>query len=284
MKKIFFQVSLIAALATVFGCGGSRSAQPQEELILDLVKDQFGVVHKINPHEKSVYFIFTGHYSQDDDGYFENFDGAEFVLNTMAEHGVKGSFFPTGVVFQVERYQQVIRDIIDQGHYLSGHSFIHILLASYDDRNVNLATFDSIANDNVKMENELQRFGLTKEQYVWMVPPYEYYNQFSADAYRTLGYKLANPTEGLNTSADWMGPEHPRYYSAEQLINNIWEFEKEHTLNGAIILIHAMDYPNRTDEDRPYRHLGNVITRLKSLGYDFKTFVDVIELEQQLNL
>ena len=81
-----------------------------------------------------------------------------------------------------------------------------------------------------------------------------------------------------------MGPEHPRYRSARQLINNIWEFEKEHTLNGAIILIHAMDYPNRTDEDRPYRHLGEIITGIKDLGYDFKTFHDVIALEKQLNI
>jgi peptidoglycan/xylan/chitin deacetylase (PgdA/CDA1 family) len=198
----------------------------------------------------------------------------------MAEHGVKGSFFPTGVCFHEEKYRQVFRDIIAHGHYLSGHSYIHLLLCSEQDRNISLVTLDSIARDNEKMELELQKLGLKKEQYVWMVPPYEYYNQFSADAYRSLGYKLANPTPGLVTSMDWMGPDHPRYCSAEQLINNIWAFEKEHTLNGAIILIHAMDYPVRTDEDRPYKYLGEVITRLKGLGYDFKTFWDVINLEQ----
>ena len=262
----------------ISGCGGS-GRQSSSVPKLDLVKDQFGVTHRINPHEKSIYLIFTGHHSQDDDGYFENFNGAEFVVKTLAEHGVKGSFFPTGVCFREERYQQVLRDIIDQGHYLSGHSFIHILLCSEEDRNINLATLDSITKDNVKMENELQKLGLTKEQCVWMVPPYEYYNQFSADAYRSLGYKLANPTEGLETSMDWMGPDHPEYHSAETLINNIWEFEKEHTLNGAIILIHAMDYPVRTDEDRPYRHLGDIITKLKSMGYGFKTFHDVMNNE-----
>jgi len=273
MKHLFSSVSLIAAMAIVGGC--SSPSKPK----LELVKDQFDVTVRINPDEKSIYLIFTGHYSQDDDGHFENFDGAAHVLKTLAEHGVKGSFFPTGVCFRVDRYQQVMRDIIDQGHYLSGHSFIHILLCSYEDRNINLATFDSIANDNVLMEAELQKFGLKKEQYVWMVPPYEHYNQFSADAYRELGYKLANPTPGLDTASDWMGPEDPRYRSAQTLINNIWEFEREHTLNGAIILIHAMDYPSRTDEDRPYRHLGEVITRLKGLGYDFKSFHDVIARE-----
>ena len=276
MKFPFLSMSFFAVLAIFTGCGNQTKPR------LDLVVDQYGVVHKINPHEKSVYLIFTGHVSQDDDGYFENFDGAAFVVKTMAEHGIKGSFFPTGVTFREEKYRQVFRDIINQGHYLSGHSYIHLLLCSEEDRSENLVTLDSISYDNVKMERELQKLGLTKEQYVWMVPPYEYYNQYSADAYRSLGYKLANPTEGLETSMDWMGTDHPQYHSAEKLINNIWEFEKEHTLNGAIILIHAMDYPVRTHEDRPYRHLGEIITRLKDLGYDFKTFWDVIELEKKL--
>jgi peptidoglycan/xylan/chitin deacetylase (PgdA/CDA1 family) len=80
---------------------------------------------------------------------------------------------------------------------------------------------------------------------------------------------------------DWMGTDHPQYHSAEQMINNIWEFEKKHTLNGAIILIHAMDYPVRPHEDRPYRYLGDIIVKLKELGYGFKTFHDVIELESK---
>ena len=273
MKNTFSLAVLLAASALLTGCG--NRSKPR----LELIKDQYGVTRRINPHEKSVYLIFTGHYSPNDDGYFENFDGAEFVLKTMAEHGVKGSFFPTGVCFRVERYRQVFRDIIDQGHYLSGHSYAHLLLCCEEDQNKDLVTLDSITCDNDKMEYELQKLGLAKEQYAWMVPPYEYYNQFSADAYRSLGYKLANPTEGLETSMDWMGPDHPQYHSAEQLLNNIRVFEKEHTLNGAIILIHAMDYPDRTDEDRPYRYLGEVITELKSLGYDFKTFRDVIALE-----
>ena len=278
MKSFLSLVLLIVVMAIVIGCNQQQS-KPQSQL--ELVKDQYGVAHKINPDEKSVYLIFTGHVSQDDGGYFENFDGAEFVVKTLKEHGIKGSFFPTGVTFKEEKYKQVFRDIIDHGHYLSGHSYIHILLCCEEDRNKDLASFDSIAADNVRMENELQKLGLKKEQYVWMVPPYEYYNQNSADAYRALGYKLANPTQGLVTHMDWMGPDHRAYHSAERLINNIWEFEKEHTLNGAIILIHAMDYPVRTDEDRPYRYLGDVITKLKEMGYGFKTFWDVIALEEQ---
>ena len=41
------------------------------------VKDEYGVVEKINPHKKEIYLVFTGHYSQSDSGYFENFDVGE---------------------------------------------------------------------------------------------------------------------------------------------------------------------------------------------------------------
>ena len=272
MKKTILSVFVLAALMVVASCSKKK------ELVLE--SDQYGVAQKINPDEKSVYLVFTGHYSTDDDGYFENFDGAAPVVEILAEHGVKGSFFPTGNCFRVEKYQQTLKDIIEQGHYLSAHSDKHLLLCSYEDRNVNLVTEDSLARDIQGMEAELEKLGLKKEQYLWMIPPYEYYNQFSADALRKLGYKLVNPTEGLVTGLDWMGPEDPSYHSAQQLLDNIWNYEKEHTLNGAVILVHAMNYPNRTDDDRLYTHLGVIIEKLKEKGYGFKTFKDVIEAEK----
>ena len=274
MKKKNLFLFAVPALILAASC-----AAPEPPL--ELVKDRYGVTYKINPAEKNVYLVFTGHFSTDDDGYFENFDGADDVLEIMADRGVKGSFFPTGNCFRVERYQPVIRDIIDQGHYLSAHSDKHLLLCSYGDRSENYVTKDSLARDIAGMEAELEKFGLTKDQYRWMIPPYEHYNQFSADALRELGYELANPTEGLVTGMDWMGSEHAQYCSAQQLLDNIWNYEKENTLNGAIILVHAMDYPDRTDEDRLYTHLGEIIDTLKAKGYGFKTFHDVMAAEQK---
>ena len=37
-----------------------------------------------------------------------------------------------------------------------------------------------------------------------------------------------------------------------------------------------MNYPGRTDKGRLYTHLEEIIERLKGMGYDFKTFHDVI--------
>jgi peptidoglycan/xylan/chitin deacetylase (PgdA/CDA1 family) len=46
-------------------------------------------------------------------------------------------------------------------------------------------------------------------------------------------------------------------------------------MNGVILLIHAMNYPDRTDEDRPYTYLGEIIDTLRSKGYTFKTMFDL---------
>ncbi|NMB37783.1 MAG: polysaccharide deacetylase family protein, partial [Bacteroidales bacterium] len=119
--------------------------------------DEFEVVTKINPDEKCVWLVFTAHYSLDDDGYFENFDGVVPVLNTLKEKEVKGSFFPTGVCFEVEKYQDAVRRIIDEGHYLSSHSFNHLLLC--DEKGSTLVSADSIKADFALMEASLEKYG-----------------------------------------------------------------------------------------------------------------------------
>lgn len=64
------------------------------------------------------------------------------------------------------------------------------------------------------------------------------------------------------------------------LIKLLHHYEKENTFNGVVLLIHAMNYPDRTDADRPYTYLGEIIDKLKEKGYTFKTMFDVIEAEK----
>ena len=274
MKKIFtFQlVALMAAL--VCSCSGNKTTAPE------FVTDEYGVVEKINPQNKEVYLVFTGHYSHADSGRFENFDGVVPVLNTLEEKGVKGSFFPTGVCFDVEKYQEPVRRIINNGHYLSSHSYAHLLLCSEEDRNISLVSEDSLRADFAIMENRLESYGLTKEQYCWLIPPYEVYDQKAVDVMKDMGYKLVNPTSGFLTGMDWTSPGTPEYHSTEMILEHLWKYEQENTFNGVILLIHAMNYPDRTDADRPYTYLGEIIDKLKAKGYTFKTMFDVIEAEK----
>lgn len=269
--------ALTGAIAAITACGRGTTTEVQDPES-KYVTDEYGVVRCVDTTSKTIYLVFTAHYSVNDSGRFENFDGIVPVLDILKEKGVKGSFFPTGNCFRVEKYQEPIRRIIDEGHYLSAHSDHHLLLCTEDDKRETLVPADSLAKDIAGMEAELERFGLEKSQFCWMIPPYEYYNQETADGLRSLGYKLCNHTDGLETSLDWMGPEASNYCPASRLVQNIWDFEEASAtgLNGCILLVHAMNYPDRTDEDRTYNHLGEIIDGLRERGYDFKTFKDLL--------
>lgn len=238
-------------------------------------KDKNGVVTRVNADEKKVYLVFTAHFSTADKGRFENFDGAVPVLNTLKAKGVKGSFFPTGECFRQPKYKSAIKRIIKEGHYLSAHSDKHLLLCEGKNGRVNLVTADSLVRDIRGMEAELQRFGLKKDQFSWMVPPYETCNESSAYVLKGLGYRLVNPTPGLVTGLDWAAKGEAGYTSAETLLGNIWDFDDKYGLNGAVILIHAMNYPGRTKDDRVYSHLGEIIDGLRARGYSFGTFKEL---------
>ena len=271
MKKTLI-IACVAVMMLAFGCKTAETAAP------DFVYDEYGVAEGINTDEKVIYLVFTSHFSTNDNGYFENFDGVEPVLDILKEKGIKGSFFPTGNCFREEKYQAPIHRIIDEGHYLSHHSNHHLLMCSYDNREENLVTADSIKVDFAGVEAELAKFGLQKEDYIYMIPPYEYYNQFSADVLRSLGYKLVNRTPGFCVTSDWSQLGDSDYKHATELIKSIWEYEASHEkgLQGVFLHFHAMVYPGRGENDCPFMYLGEVIDRLQAEGYTFKTFKDLM--------
>lgn len=268
MKKT---ILLVAALAALVACSSPKEAT------VKAVYDDCGVAKLMDTSDKSVYLVFTAEFSTNDNGYFENFDGIVPVLDTLADRGVKGSFFPTGNCFRVEKYAEPIRRIIAEGHYLSHHSNHHLLLCTEDAEKRTLVDMDSLKVDISAMEAEMARFGLEKKDYTWMIPPYEYYNAETAQNLIDLGYKLVNPTPGIITGHDWMPKEASNYMSAEDQVQTIWDYEasSETGLNGAVILVHAMNYPCRTDEDRVHTHLGEIIDGLRERGYSFKTFKEL---------
>lgn len=273
MKNLYGILVWALCAAVLSSCGVKKGGTTV------FVKDEYGVVEKINPHKKEIYLVFTGHYSHSDSGYFENFDGVTPVLDILEERGVKGSFFPTGVCFDVDRYQEPVKRIIKNGHYLSSHSYAHLLLC---ENGKSLVSEDSLRADFAIMESRLESYGLEKEQYQWLIPPYETYDQKAVDVMKSMGYKLVNPTSGFITGMDWTSPGAPNYHSTEMILENLWNYEKENTMNGVVLLIHAMNYPDRTDADRPYTYLGEIIDRLKEKGYIFKTMFHVIEAENAI--
>lgn len=222
----------------------------------DFETDTQGATIKINPGRKTVYLIFSAD---------TTFEGGEFVLQALSKNNVKASFFLTGNCLRKKSLEPLIKKIIKQEHYVGGHSDNHLLYASWDNRQQSLVSADSLINDFRKNNTELEKFGIDVSRLTYFLPPYEYYNRDHVRLIRSMGQTVINFTPGIRTSADYTTPDMANYKSSQELIDQLFAFEEEHGLNGAIILIHPGTENSRTD--KLYLRLDEIIKRLKTKGY-----------------
>lgn len=222
------------------------------------IADRFGVIVKRNGVGKTVYLIFSADFL---------FEGADTILKVLDKHNIKGSFFLTGNSLRMEEHHDKIRRIITDGHYVGGHSDRHILYADWDKQRTNLVSDDSLKRDISANYEELQRFGITKYEAPYFLPPYEWYNVQNVNAIKDMGIVPVNFTPGTVTFDDYTTPGMTNYRSSQELIEMLMKYEEKNTLNGGIILIHPGTSPLRTD--KLYHRLDNIIDTLELKGYHF---------------
>ena len=231
---------------------------------VDVEKDVYGAVNKINPAKKNIYFVFTAD---------SMFQGGKKIVNTLKKHKIKGSFFFTGNALRMDEHKEIITEIVEAGHYVGGHSDKHLLYATWEKRDSLIVPIEEIQADIIANAKELEKFGITKEKSLWFIPPYEYYNAATVEATEKLGYKVLNYTPGTATPADYTTPEMVNYQPTQKLITKLYNHEKAVGLNGAIILIH----PGVSDlrDDKLYNRLDEIITHFTKCGYSFKALNEI---------
>ena len=235
---------------------------------ISVEKDDFGAIIRIKPGlsdantgkvgKKSVYLIFSAD---------SMFNGGASVLKTLDKNKVKGSFFLTGNFLRMASQKTVIDKIISDGHYVGAHSDKHLLYAPWEERSKSLVSADSLIADLKQNYAELAKFGVKASDAIWYLPPYEYYNKESVNLISSLGLRTINYTPGTATPADYTTPDMRNYRSSAELIDRLFDYEKNNGLDGAIILIHP-----GVEESRPdplFEELDSIIERLKKLGYEF---------------
>lgn len=169
----------------------------------------------------------------------------------------------------MKEHKDVIEKIIEKGHYVGGHSDKHILYIPWGPQIDNtVVSADSLINDFRSNMSELERFGIDISKAPYYLPPSERYNKETVRLIETQGQVTINFTSGLRTAADYTTPDMKNYQSSQQLIDQLFDFEKKNGLNGAIILIHPGTEPIRTD--KLYLRLDEIIVRLKERGYAFE--------------
>ena len=238
-----------------------RACHPERsEGSFSFLKDPCGAIVRVNPDQKVIYLCFTAD---------ENFNGAETILKTLKKQKVKANFFLTGNCMRHVPNQDVIRRIVADGHYVGGHSDGHVLYCDWGPQRPTLMSADSIITDLKANYAELAKFGVDRAAARWFLPPYEHYNDFSVDVLEGMGLHVVNYTPGIGTPADYTTPGMVSYKRAQTLIDGLWKFEKEQSLDGALLLIHPGIHPDRPESERLYNRLDEVIRYLKKKGYRF---------------
>lgn len=225
-------------------------------------RDKTGAIVRINPDKKNIYLAFTA------DSLFE---GGEQVLNKLNAHQIKGSFFFTGNFLRNRSHKRIIKKIIKDGHYVGPHSNKHLLYCAWDNQDSTLVSFQEFKTDLEKNYKALKRFGVSRTEATWFMPPYEWCNREIVEWCKEMGIQVVNFTPGTGTNADYTTPDMKNYKSSEEIWEKLKifeEYEPEH-LNGAILLIHPGTEPARTDKF--YDLLDEIIEYMYTNGYHFKS-------------
>jgi peptidoglycan/xylan/chitin deacetylase (PgdA/CDA1 family) len=280
---IALTATAILAMATA-GCATSLSTQLDAEAAREA---RLAVIHAMpvtlpasafsweadaiarGPRDKKVIaLMFTGG---------EWGQGTEFILDELARRGIKGAFYFTGDYLNTPGFRPGLRRMVAEGHLVGPHGHAHLLYAPWDDRSRTLVTRQEFVADLRRNIEDVVALGTPREEIVWWVPPYEWYNEQIVQWSLDEGMRLHNFTRGTLSSADYTTADAANYRDSETIFRSIVEFEAREPdgLNGFLLFTHVGAGPLRPDLFH-YR-LPELLDHLQARGY---SFVRVDELLQ----
>lgn len=209
--------------------------------------------------EKRLALLFTGH---------EHAEGGETILNELARHGFRASFFLTGTFLANSNFAPLIQRIVDERHYLGPHSDRHLLYCAWEDRRTLVRETD-FATDLVANVAKLPAASAEERRFNrYFLPPFEHYNREITDWTRKQRWTLINFTPGTRSNADYTGEADRNFVSSQAILDSIHEREREdpNGLNGFLLLLHIGSGPGRADKF--HLRFGELLDQLQRKGYE----------------
>lgn len=196
-------------------------------------------------------------------------DGGEIILDALARHQAKASFFFTGKILRDPKYEMLIRRIVSEGHYLGPHSDRHLLYCPWDGPKKTLITREVFRADLEKNIEAIERFGVARKEIRYFVPPFEWYNEEIVNWSKEMGLTLINFSPGTRSTADYTEDTAKNFISSEAIYNTILKKEAEdpNGLNGFLLLLHFGTSPKRTDKFYP--RVDDLLSIFGKKGYEF---------------
>jgi endoglucanase len=210
--------------------------------------------------KKRIALEFTG-------GYFA--EGGQVILDELKKHQAKASFYFIGDFFRIPEYKPIIDRIVKEGHYLGPHSDKHPIYCPWEGPKKTLVTKEFFMQDLENNLKEIEKFGVSRSQVKFWIPPYEWYNQEIVDWSREKGITLVNFSPGTRSTADYTEDSAKNFVASQVIYDSIIKKEQEdpNGLNGFLLLMHIGAGPKRTD--KMYLRLGELLDYLDKKGYQF---------------
>ncbi len=231
-----------------------------------------GAVIRGDVSEKKMSLVFTGH---------EFADGGEIIRSVLKRTKTPAGFFFTGDFYRNAAFAPLVKGLIRDGHYLGPHSDKHLLYCSWEKREELLVSKEEFTADILNNYEAMTVFGTAKDEALFFIPPYEWYNEAIVEWAKGLGLTLFNFSPGTKSNADYTTPDMPNYQPSAAIYQSILDYEKTdpNGLNGFVLLVHIGSHPDR--KDKFHSRLEDLIIELQHKGYAFvridELLADLIE-------
>jgi peptidoglycan/xylan/chitin deacetylase (PgdA/CDA1 family) len=196
-------------------------------------------------------------------------EGGTTILDALASRRVKASFFFTGDFLATPQVAALVRRVVKDGHYLGPHSDRHLLYCAWDEGKRTLVDRETFRQDLEANLNKIERFGISRQEVRYFVPPYEHYNAEIARWTNEVRLALVNPTPGLLAPADYTAEGDKNFVSSQRILDNIYAKHRSDAngLNGVVLLMHLGAGDRR--KDKLHLRLGELLDELSRKGYRF---------------
>lgn len=221
---------------------------------------------------RRVALVFTGH---------EFADGGETILNELARHKWKGSFFVTGDFLTNTNFAPLIQRMVKEGHYLGPHSDKHLLYCPWDGPKKTLVTQEEFRSDLERNLQKIEGFGVSRSRVRYFLPAYEHYNQEIVEWAKEMNLTLVNYTPGTRSNADYTGEGDKNFVSSKVIFESIISKEKQdpNGLKGFLLLLHIGSGPGRADKF--HTRFGELLDYLAVNGYRCVGVDELLKMSSQ---
>jgi peptidoglycan/xylan/chitin deacetylase (PgdA/CDA1 family) len=266
-------VRLLSRYRHYSALGLSRAAEDRDESVrkaaqaaiagLD-VEIRDGAIVRGPKDRKRIALIFTGH---------EYPEAGETILDGLARHKARASFFLTGAFLANRTFQPLVQRIYQAGHYVGPHSDNLLAYCASERPHQTLVTRPQF---NLDLERNVRKLQPNTVLPRYFLPPYERCNLEIVGWANDSFFVIINPTPGTLSSADCTGEADTNFVSSQAIFESIVDREQQdpHGLSGFLLLFHLGSGPARAGKF--HTRFGELLDFLAAKGYEFATVDELL--------